>query len=40
METKLCQNCGELVDEDYDIDDCPNSNYVWKDVGNGEPIYL
>ncbi len=35
METKLCVNCGELVSGDYDTSDCPNSNYVWKDVGNG-----
>lgn len=40
METKLCQNCGELVDADYDIDECPNADYVWKDVGNGDPIAI
>lgn len=32
---KLCVNCGELVVENYDTTDCPNYNYVWKDVGNG-----
>ena len=29
---KLCTNCGELVDEDYDTTDCPRYDYVWKEV--------
>lgn len=29
---KLCVNCGEYVDEEYDTDDCPNINYIWREV--------
>lgn len=29
---KLCVNCGELVEDDYDPTDCPNYDYVWKEV--------
>lgn len=29
---KLCVNCGELVDESYDTSDCPNYDYVFKEV--------